>query len=258
MRSRARWRSRVAATATASLLVAAGLIAGGGTPASALTQTGNKNYAGPRRCPRAGFDSCVNPVAGQQIVQGNSSGSSNNVYEASGVGETVTQNTSTGSNTATCSLTTSASRSQVCAITQNNTSGANVVMAAQAATVATGSTALTNVSQNSSQTLNVVQRNSSGSNMIKGTGSAPEATQTISQTANSIVNVPVVHTQQTMQLVNVAQSNVDGANSANFKLNRTQQSNATGATVNTTPAVTQNQDTGALPAPQDTICEGEQ
>ena len=257
MRSTKRWRARLAAAATVSVLAAGGLIAGGGTPAAAVTQTGQNNYAGPKTCPRAGFDSCVNPTTNQVIVQGNSTGTSNNVYESAGKGEQVSQYTATGSNTATCSQATSASGSQVCGVAQHNVSGANLVMVAQTATLATGSTALTNVAQTSSQTLSVLQANDSGSNTIKGTGSTAEATQTINQTAKSVVNVPVVHTQQTTQIITVAQTSGNGANVANFKLSRTQSSNATGATANSTPSVTQKQDTGALPASPDG-CEGAQ
>jgi len=241
-RSTTSWRTRAAAFGLAAAVVAAGLVLGGGTPALATTtQTGTtlkpNNYAGPGPCPGVTW----NCTTDTDVIQNATTGE--NRFEASGTGGKAVQNNSSGKNTATCNLSsTAAVATLTCDFTQKG-NGGNTITANEQASPSTGSVNLANVTQSSVVKLLADQSSDNGANTIT-------ATHTINQTAQSILDAatPVTHAQDSFELVNAKQvATTSGNNLTSLTLNRTQTSSATGATP------TEKQDAGAIPADA-TVC----
>lgn len=226
-------RSRLSA-ALAVVVIAAGFMAfGTSANAAPVTQDGPVNYAGPAPCPLGATD-CLITSGDIDVVQSAPSTGSNTV-DCRGTTCTAVQNgsnsTAKPANTADCkSATTAAASDQRCNITQ--TGGNNTINADLSATPTTGGVAtLETVNQTSEQRFTTVQTGDNNTLNVKGA---------ISQTANSTVDAttPVNHNQQTL----IASNNTMTAavrNVADYNLNRSQTSSATGATP------TQLQDTSA-------------
>jgi hypothetical protein len=248
MEKRVGWRAR--ATALGSILaITAALVVAGGTAASATTTQGSSllpvnNFAGPAAdCPGAGW----NCTTDTNVVQ--NSGGGQNVYEAQGVGGSVTQNNTTGPNKATCNVsTTAAASTQTCSITQNG-DGGNTINATFSAAPNSGQVNLGTITQSAAQRLVTSQNSTNGNNTLT-------ATTTINEQANSLVDAstPVTHTQDSFVFAGVKQvANGTGNNSATLQLNRTLASTTRGG------PPTELQDSKAIPSTADidtSACEG--
>jgi hypothetical protein len=132
-------------------------------PATAVFQSGSRNYAGPE-CPGSGW-TCTKSTGA--VVQMTSGSTSHNIFvckPGSGAAGTcvIVQTNTSGTNTATCFEHNEAreAASQSCSITQSNTSGRNFATVVQSIRLrATG-----NATQDAAQKSQVTQNNGSGPN----------------------------------------------------------------------------------------------
>jgi hypothetical protein len=218
-------RLRKVSAALAVVVIAGGFMAlGSAAQAAPVVQDGPVNYAGPGPCP-AGTTDCLVTSGDIDIIQKAPSTGKNTVDCRGGSCTAVQKGLATTdkpTNVADCkNATTAAASDQRCNLTQTGSS--NTINADLSASPTTGGVVnFANVTQVSKQRFTTVQTGDTNTLNVKGT---------ISQTANSAVDAstPVTHNQQTL----IASNNTMTAavrNVADYNLNRTQTSSATGAT----------------------------
>ncbi|MEX2393455.1 MAG: hypothetical protein WD826_03135 [Actinomycetota bacterium] len=224
---------RLFAAALAVALGAAGLMTFTPVARGAVIQDGPINYIGPGPCPADATD-CTIATGDIDVVQ-KAPTTGRNEADCRGVTCKVAQEGSSGTarptNVATCdSDTTAATSDQRCEISQLGTS--NTINADLAATPSTGALVnLANVLQSSEQRFVTSQVGATNALNVKAT---------INQSATSILDAgtPVNHSQSTL-VRSLNTMDATSSNTADYQLNRTQTSQATGANP------TQHQDTGA-------------
>jgi len=248
MAKRVGWRARLGALGSI-LAVMSALLLASSTAASASTVQGNSslpvnNFAGPSAdCPGVTW----NCTTATDVIQ--NSGGGQNVYEAQGDGGSAVQNNTTGPNTATCNVSTTAGAStQTCNLTQAG-DGGNTINATFSAAPSSGSLSFATVTQSAAQRLVTSQSSTNGNNSLS-------AATTINEQANSVVDAstPVTHTQDSFVFAGVKQvASGAGNNSATLQLDRTLTSTARGG------PTTELQDSNAIPSTSDidtSACEG--
>jgi hypothetical protein len=226
-------RIRLFAVALAVALGAAGLMTFVPTAQGAVIQDGPINYIGPGPCPTDATD-CTIATGDIDVVQ-KAPTTGRNQADCRGANCKVAQQGSSGTarptNVATCdSDTTAATSDQRCEISQLGTS--NTINADLAATPTTGAIVnLANVLQANEQRFITNQTGATNALNVKAT---------INQSATSLLDAgtPVSHSQSTL-IRSENTMDATSSNSADFQLNRTQTSQATGANP------TQHQDSGA-------------
>ena len=185
-------------------------------PSSFVVQRGRRNYAGPK-CPGKGW-TCTNAPRVLQVamsggfnsVSCSASGGGGSVVSSGGTSSStckIVQVSSTGSNTATCtessSTTSSGTLTQSCDITQTSTSGSNkatvtqtLVQGPSACSPPSGTSSLQ--TQTATQIASIVQSSPAG-------GATANVSQTASQCASSTTTGAVSESQSTDQEFTIRQ-----------------------------------------------------
>jgi hypothetical protein len=201
-----------------------GLVGYAAPASAAVVQDGPRNYIGPGPCPADATD-CTIAAGDVDVVQTAPSTGYNRVAcsgancKASQAGSTAT---AAPTNTASCTnATTAAASDQRCDLTQKG--GSNSITADLNASPSTGGIVnLASVLQQNEQRFVTSQTGTTNNLTVKAT---------INQQASSVLDAttPVFHTQNTLVRTQNTMT-ATTSNTADFQLNRTQSSSATGAT----------------------------
>ncbi len=221
----ARGRTRIKALLLAAC-IAAGLVVVNSGASATITQPGPNNYAGPLSCPRPGFDWCTNDTS--DVVQSSNGGQ--NVFDAAGSANKVSQTNTTGPNTATCNLSANADVTSLsCDLTLNgdggNTVNANIVSTTPNTSQSSGAP-LGTVIQDAFESLKVVETSTIGNNSVNVTDMK---IQQNAETHLTDLGVPVTHSQEGLAVTDINQQTQIGNNSAVVNHHRFGSSIADGA-----------------------------
>jgi hypothetical protein len=190
-------------------------------PAGVVVQRGAKNYAGPN-CPGPEWN-CTTARQVLQISARVGAASANNFSCTPAGGGTVppnkcviVQTSTTGNNTATCTISGTTSATQECQVTQTSTSGTNRLALKE-------ELILTGAATSGTQVATVDQNNGSGANIV---GLTQRSSESISSTAVSIGT----WSQSASQSLTIDQDSVSGTNSAEVSQAVSQTQTAANAT----------------------------
>lgn len=239
-------------------LVAALAVVAGPQLASAVTQDGPNNFAGPAaQCPGAGWDCTTNTT---NLTQTTDDGQ--NVVHCAAATCDVTQISNTGTNRVRCAQSMTANGTQRCTYDQQNAGGQNIAEVTQSAVLNKSLSIRLNiagvvnaVNQTSTQRIDGTQTNTTGSNVL-------DVAQTIRHATSGLVTV--ADTQLARQFVESEQTSGSGDQSANIDqtetltqsglgLGATQKQNADGEGPNTSADVTQKTQSGDNSASVDQV-----
>lgn len=216
---------RTYAFLTAVVVLAAGFVLGGAPAASAVTQNGPNNFAGPATmCPGPGWN-CT--TATTDVVQVTTGGQ--NVFHCGAASCEVVQQASSGTNRVTCDQAGTANGTTSCTFDQDNQSGPNIANVSQTDTLTSGN-ATAALGQTSTQRVTGTQHNVDGTNAL-------DLAQRMTYSATGFLTVDL--TQDAFQLATIEQLSDSGDQTANLDQAQSLAQNGTGVL-----GTTQRQNTG--------------